>query len=108
MEPCETPFVGFWDRPQGELLGLLRATATGLTSDEAKIFLPFLPMLPTQILLNDFLMFGILFWVFHASTNAPLFRVVAIAEVLPYTPPGSLLRFVPLPSRCWPRSRTSP
>jgi len=148
----------------------------------ASIFLPFLPMLPTQILLNnflydssqisipgdnvdsallrrpkrwqigfilrfmtiigpissiyDFLTFGILFWVFHASTNAPLFRtgwfveslatqtlvvfvirtagnplksrpsrsllisvlaVVAIAAVLPYTPLGSLLRFVPPP-----------
>ena len=36
MEPRETPFVGFWDRPQDELLGLLRATAAGLTSDEAK------------------------------------------------------------------------
>ena len=36
MEPPETPFVGFWDRPQGELLGALRATAAGLTSDEAK------------------------------------------------------------------------
>jgi P-type Mg2+ transporter len=36
MGPRETPLVGFWDRPQGELLGLLRATAAGLTSDEAK------------------------------------------------------------------------
>ena len=36
MEPRETPFVGFWDRSQGELLGALRATAAGLTSDEAK------------------------------------------------------------------------
>jgi Mg2+-importing ATPase len=86
----------------------------------ASLFLPFLPMLPTQILLNnflydisqisipgdsvdssllqrpkrwqigfirqfmmiigpissiyDFLTFGILLWVFHASTNAPLFH----------------------------------
>ncbi|MGZ7039648.1 MAG: magnesium-translocating P-type ATPase, partial [Thermoanaerobaculia bacterium] len=86
----------------------------------ASLFLPFLPMLPTQILLNnflydssqisipgdnvdsallrrpkrwqigfilrfmtiigpissiyDFLTFGVLFWGFHASTNAPLFR----------------------------------
>ncbi len=148
----------------------------------ASLFLPFLPMLPTQILLNnflydtsqvtipgdnvdsallrrpkrwqigfilrfmtiigpissiyDFLTFGILLWVFHASTNAPLFHtgwfveslatqtlvvfvirtagnplksrpsrslligvlaVVAIAAVLPYTPLGTLLRFVPLP-----------
>ncbi len=148
----------------------------------ASLFLPFLPMLPTQILLNnflydssqisipgdnvdaallrrpkrwqigfilrfmtiigpissiyDFLTFGILLWVFHASTNAPLFHtgwfveslatqtlvvfvirtagnplksrpgrsllisvlaVVAIAAVLPYTPLGALLRFVPLP-----------
>ena len=148
----------------------------------ASLFLPFLPMLPTQILLNnflydtsqisipgdnvdpallrqpkrwqigfirqfmmiigpicsiyDFLTFGILLWVFHASTNAPLFRtgwfveslatqtlvvfvirtagnplksrpgrallisvlaVVAVAGVLPYTPLGTLLRFVPLP-----------
>ena len=36
MEPGETPLVGFWDRPQGELLGTLQATAAGLTSDEAK------------------------------------------------------------------------
>jgi magnesium-transporting ATPase (P-type) len=148
----------------------------------ASLFLPMLPMLPTQILLNnflydssqisipgdnvdsallrrpkrwqigfilrfmtiigpissiyDFLTFGVLFWGFHASTNAPLFRtgwfveslatqtlvvfvirtagnplksrpsrsllisvlaVVAIAAVLPYTPLGSLLRFVPPP-----------
>jgi Mg2+-importing ATPase len=148
----------------------------------ASLFLPFLPMLPTQILLNnflydssqisipgdnvdpallrrpkrwrigfilrfmtiigpissiyDFLTFGILLWVFHASTHAPLFHtgwfveslatqtlvvfvirtagnplksrpslsllisvlaVVAIAAVLPYTPLGTLLRFVPLP-----------
>jgi len=148
----------------------------------ASLFLPFLPMLPTQILLNnflydssqisipsdnvdsallrrpkrwqigfilrfmtiigpissiyDFLTFGILLWVFHASSNAPLFHtgwfveslatqtlvvfvirtagnplksrpsrsllvsvlaVVAIAAVLPYTPLGTLLRFVPLP-----------
>jgi P-type Mg2+ transporter len=148
----------------------------------ASLFLPFLPMLPTQILLNnflydtsqvaipgdnvdsallrrpkrwqigfilrfmtiigpissiyDFLTFGILLWVFHASTNARLFHtgwfveslatqtlvvfvirtagnplksrpsrslligvlaVVAIAAVLPYTPLGTLLRFVPLP-----------
>jgi Mg2+-importing ATPase len=149
----------------------------------ASLFLPFLPMLPTQILLNnvlydssqisipgdnvdsallrrpkrwqigfilrfmtiigpissvyEFLTFGILFWGFHASSNAPLFRtgwfveslatqtlvvfvirtagnplksrpsrsllisvlaVVAIAAMLPYTPLGSLLRFVPLPA----------
>ncbi|MCX6633543.1 MAG: magnesium-translocating P-type ATPase [Acidobacteria bacterium] len=148
----------------------------------ASLFLPFLPMLPTQILLNnflydtsqisipsdnvdpallhrpkrwqisfirqfmmiigpissiyDFLTFGVLLWVFHASTNAPLFHtgwfveslatqtlvvfvirtagnpfksrpsrplliavltVVAIAGVLPYTPLGALLGFVPLP-----------
>ena len=25
MEPRETPFVGFWDRPQGELLAALRS-----------------------------------------------------------------------------------
>ncbi len=36
MEPRETPLLGFWDRPQGELLGLLRTTPAGLTSDEAK------------------------------------------------------------------------
>jgi Mg2+-importing ATPase len=149
----------------------------------ASLFLPFLPMLPTQILLNnflydssqisipsdnvdpallrqpkrwqigfilrfmtiigpissiyDFLTFGILFWGFHASTNAPLFHtgwfveslatqtlvvfvirtagnplksrpsrsllisvlaIVTIAAVLPYTPLGGLLRFVPLPA----------
>jgi Mg2+-importing ATPase len=148
----------------------------------ASLFLPFLPMLPTQILLNnflydlsqisipsdnvdpallhrpkrwqiafirqfmmiigpissiyDFLTFGVLLWVFHASTNATLFHtgwfveslatqtlvvfvirtagnpfksrpgrplligvlaVVAIAVVLPYTPLGSLLGFIPLP-----------
>ena len=148
----------------------------------ASLFLPFLPMLPTQILLNnflydlsqisipsdnvdpallhrpkrwqiafirqfmmiigpissiyDFLTFGVLLWVFHASTNAPLFHtgwfveslatqtlvvfvirtagnplrsrpsrplfigvlaVVAIAVVLPYTPLGNLLGFIPLP-----------
>ena len=148
----------------------------------ASLFLPFLPMLPTQILLNnflydisqisipsdnvdpallhrpkrwqigfirqfmmiigpissiyDFLTFGILLWVFHASTNAPLFHtgwfveslatqtlvvfvirtagnpfksrpgrplligvlaVVAIAALLPYTPVGRPLGFVPLP-----------
>jgi Mg2+-importing ATPase len=148
----------------------------------ASLFLPFLPMLPTQILLNnflydtsqislpsdnvdpallrrpkrwqigfirqfmtiigpissiyDFLTFGVLLFMFHASTNAPLFHtawfveslatqtlvvfvirtagnpfksrpsrsvllavltVVAIAGVLPYTPLGALLRFVPLP-----------
>jgi Mg2+-importing ATPase len=148
----------------------------------ASLFLPFLPMLPTQILLNnllydisqisipsdnvdpallhrpkrwqiafiqqfmiiigpissiyDFLTFGVLLWVFHASTNAPLFHtgwfvesmatqtlvvfvirtagnpfksrpsrplllsvfaIIAIAVVLPYTPLGSLLGFVPLP-----------
>jgi Mg2+-importing ATPase len=148
----------------------------------ASLFLPFLPMLPTQILLNnflydisqisipsdnvdpallhrpkrwqiafirqfmmiigpissiyDFLTFGILLWIFHASTNAPLFHtgwfveslatqtlvvfvirtagnplksrpsrplfigvsvIVAIAVVLPYTPLGSLLGFIPLP-----------
>jgi Mg2+-importing ATPase len=148
----------------------------------ASLFLPFLPMLPTQILLNnflydlsqisipgdnvdpallhrpkrwqigfirqfmmiigpissiyDFLTFGVLLWVFNASTNAPLFHtgwfveslatqtlvvfvirtagnpfksrpgrplligvlaVVAVAVVLPYTPVGSLLGFIPLP-----------
>jgi len=148
----------------------------------ASLFLPFLPLLPTQILLNnflydssqvsipgdnvdpallrrpkrwqigfilrfmtiigpissiyDFLTFGILFWGFQASTNAALFHtgwfveslatqtlvvfvirtagnpfksrpsrsllasvlaVVAIAAVLPYTPLGDLLQFVPLP-----------
>ncbi len=148
----------------------------------ASLFLPFLPMLPTQILLNnflydisqisipsdnvdpallhrpkrwqigfirqfmmiigpissiyDFLTFGILLWVFHASTNAPLFHtgwfveslatqtlvvfvirtagnpfksrpgrplligvlaVVAIAALLPYTPVGRPLGFIPLP-----------
>ena len=148
----------------------------------ASLFLPFLPMLPTQILLNnflydtsqiavpgdnvdpallhrpkrwqiqfirqfmtiigpissiyDFLTFGVLLWMFHALTNAPLFRtgwfveslatqtlvvfvirtagnpfrsrpsgrlligVIAIAAagaVLPYTPLGALLKFVPLP-----------
>ncbi len=36
MEPRETPLLGFWDRPQAELLGLLRTTPAGLTSDEAK------------------------------------------------------------------------
>jgi P-type Mg2+ transporter len=84
----------------------------------------------------DFLTFGVLLWVFHASTNAPLFHtgwfveslatqtlvvfvirtagnplrsrpsrrlflsvfaVVIITVILPYTPPGSLLGFVPLP-----------
>jgi Mg2+-importing ATPase len=148
----------------------------------ASLFLPFLPMLPTQILLNnflydlsqisipsdnvdpallhrpkrwqigfirqfmmiigpissvyDFLTFGVLLWVFHASTNAALFHtgwfveslatqtlvvfvirtagnpfksrpgrplligvmaVVVIAVVLPFTPFGSLLGFIPLP-----------
>jgi len=148
----------------------------------ASLFLKFLPMLPTQILLNnflydtsqiavpgdnvdpalllhpkrwqiqfirqfmmiigpissiyDFLTFGVLLWMFHASTNAPLFRtgwfveslatqtlvvfvirtagnpfrsrpsgrlliaVIAIAAagtVMPYTPLGALLGFIPLP-----------
>jgi Mg2+-importing ATPase len=148
----------------------------------ASLFLPFLPMLPTQILLNnflydtsqvavpgdnvdpaivhkpkrwqisfirqfmtiigpissiyDFLTFGVLLWLFHASTNAPLFRtgwfveslitqtlvvfvirtagnpfksrpsgrlVIAVAAVslagalLPYTPLGAVLGFIPLP-----------
>ncbi|MCE5246296.1 MAG: magnesium-translocating P-type ATPase [Candidatus Polarisedimenticolia bacterium] len=148
----------------------------------ASLFLPFLPMLPTQILLNnflydasqagipadnvdpallrrpkrwqigfivhfmtiigpisslfDFLTFGILLWAFRASADAPLFRtgwfveslatqtlvvfvirtagnplksrpgrplllgvlaVVAVAVALPYTPLGTLLRFVPPP-----------
>jgi len=94
----------------------------------ASLFLPFLPMLPTQILLNnflydlsqisipgdnvdpallhrpkrwqigfirqfmmiigpisslyDFLTFGLLLWVFHASTNAPLFRTGWFVESL--------------------------
>jgi len=94
----------------------------------ASLFLPFLPMLPTQILLNnflydasqislpgdnvdpallhrpkrwqigfirqfmmiigpisslyDFLTFGILLWVFHASTNASLFRTGWFVESL--------------------------
>jgi Mg2+-importing ATPase len=94
----------------------------------ASMFLPFLPMLPTQILLNnflydcsqvtipgdnvdpgllhrpkrwqigfirqfmmvigpisslyDFMTFGILLWVFHASTNAPLFRTGWFVESL--------------------------
>ncbi len=148
----------------------------------ASLFLPFLPMLPTQILLNnflydvsqvslpgddvdaallhrpkrwqigfirqfmmvmgpisslyDFLTFGILLFAFHASTDAALFRtgwfveslatqtlvvfvirtagnplrshpsralvgsvlaVVTVAVLLPYTPVGALLAFVPLP-----------
>jgi len=94
----------------------------------ASLFLPFLPMLPTQILLNnflydisqisipsdnvdsallhrpkrwqitfirqfmmiigpissiyDFITFGILLWVFHASTNAPLFHTGWFVESL--------------------------
>ncbi len=94
----------------------------------ASVFLPFLPMLPTQILLNnflydisqvavpgdnvdpallhkpkrwqigfirqfmtiigpissiyDFLTFGVLLWVFHASTNPPLFRTGWFVESL--------------------------
>jgi Mg2+-importing ATPase len=94
----------------------------------ASVFLPFLPMLPTQILLNnflydvsqisipgdnvdaallhrpkrwqigfirqfmtiigpissvyDFLTFAVLLWVFHASTNAPLFRTAWFVESL--------------------------
>jgi Mg2+-importing ATPase len=94
----------------------------------ASLFLPFLPMLPTQILLNnflydisqisipgdnvdpallhrpkrwqigfirqfmiiigpissiyDFLTFGVLLWVFHASTNAPLFHTGWFVESL--------------------------
>jgi Mg2+-importing ATPase len=94
----------------------------------ASLFLPFLPMLPTQILLNnflydtsqvavpgdnvdpallhkpkrwqiafirqfmmiigpissiyDFLTFGVLLWLFHASTNAPLFRTGWFVESL--------------------------
>ena len=86
--------------------------------------------------LYDFLTFGILFWMFHAASNAPLFRtawfveslatqtlvvfvirtagnpfkslpsrplliavltIVTIAAVLPYTPIGIVLGFVPLP-----------
>ena len=148
----------------------------------ASLFLPFLPMLPTQILLNnflydtsqvavpgdnvdpallhrpkrwqigfirqfmtiigpisslyDFLTFGVLLWMFHAFTNAALFRtgwfveslvtqtlvvfvirtagnpfrsrpsgrllaaVIGISTagaLLPYTPLGALLGFIPLP-----------
>jgi len=148
----------------------------------AALFLPFLPMLPTQILLNNFLYdlsqvsipsdnvdvallhvpkrwridfitkfmliigpisslydlltFGLLFWLFQAATNPPLFRtawfveslvtqtlvvfvirtagspfasrpgwflqttilsVVAAAVLIPFTPLGDLLGFVPLP-----------
>jgi Mg2+-importing ATPase len=94
----------------------------------ASLFLPFLPMLPTQILLNnflydvsqvgvpgdnvdpallhkpkrwqigfirqfmtiigpisslyDFVTFGVLLWLFHASTNAPLFRTGWFVESL--------------------------
>jgi P-type Mg2+ transporter len=94
----------------------------------ASVFLPFLPMLPTQILLNnflydasqisiptdnvdpnllhrpkrwqigfirqfmvivgpissvyDFITFGVLLWVFHASTNAPLFHTGWFVESL--------------------------
>jgi Mg2+-importing ATPase len=94
----------------------------------ASLFLPFLPMLPTQILLNnflydasqisiptdnvdpallhrpkrwqigfirqfmvivgpissiyDFLTFGVLLWVFHAATNAPLFHTGWFVESL--------------------------
>lgn len=94
----------------------------------ASLFLPFLPMLPTQILLNnflydasqisiptdnvdpallhrpkrwqisfirqfmmiigpissvyDFLTFGVLFWVFQAASNAPLFRTAWFVESL--------------------------
>ena len=94
----------------------------------ASLFLPFLPMLPTQILLNnflydisqvavpgdrvdedlvhkpkrwqigfirqfmtiigpissiyDFLTFGVLLWMFHASTNPPLFRTGWFVESL--------------------------
>jgi Mg2+-importing ATPase len=94
----------------------------------ASVFLPFLPMLPTQILLNnflydtsqvavpgdnvdpallhrpkrwqiafirqfmiiigpisslyDFLTFGVLLWLFHAATNAPLFRTGWFVESL--------------------------
>src|SRR5579871_358334 len=94
----------------------------------ASLFLPFLPMLPTQILLNnflydtsqvavpgdnvdpallhkpkrwqigfirqfmmiigpissvyDFLTFGVLLWIFHASSNAPLFRTGWFVESL--------------------------
>ena len=149
----------------------------------ASLFLPFLPMLPSQILLNnflydlsqvtipsdnvdsamkqkprrwqigfirrfmiivgpissayDFLTFAVLLWVFHASQNESLFHtgwfveslatqtlvvfvirtaanpfksrpsrpllisvlaVVGIATVLPYTIPGRMLRFTPLPA----------
>jgi Mg2+-importing ATPase len=148
----------------------------------ASLFLPFLPMLPTQILLNnflydvsqisipsdnvdpallhrpkrwqisfirqfmtiigpisslyDFLTFGVLLWVFDAARNPPLFHtawfveslatqtlvvfvirtagnplqsrpgrplvmavtaIVTTAVILPYTPVGALLRFIPLP-----------
>jgi Mg2+-importing ATPase len=94
----------------------------------ASLFLPFLPMLPTQILLNnflydtsqvavpgdnvdptlvhkpkrwqigfirqfmtiigpissiyDFLTFGVLLWLFHAASNAPLFRTGWFVESL--------------------------
>jgi len=149
----------------------------------ASLFLPFLPMLPTQILLNnllydisqialpsdnvdpellrrpkrwriefiqqfmvimgpissiyDFLTFGALLWMFGAYTNAALFHtgwfveslatqtlvvfvirtagnpfksspgrplmmgvfaIAAVATILPYTPVGRLLSFVPMPS----------
>jgi Mg2+-importing ATPase len=118
----------------------------------ASLFLPFLPMLPTQILLNnflydisqisipsdnvdsallhrpkrwqigfirqfmmiigpissvyDFLTFGVLLWVFHASTHAPLFHTGWFVESLATQ---TLVVFVirtagnPLKSRpCWP------
>jgi P-type Mg2+ transporter len=118
----------------------------------ASLFLPFLPMLPTQILLNnflydisqisipsdnvdsallhrpkrwqigfirqfmmiigpissvyDFLTFGVLLWVFHASTHAPLFHTGWFVESLATQ---TLVVFVirtagnPFKSRpCWP------
>jgi Mg2+-importing ATPase len=115
----------------------------------ASLFLPFLPMLPTQILLNnllydtsqialpsdnvdpellhrpkrwriefirqfmviigpissiyDFLTFGILLWVFHASTNAPLFHTGWFVESLAtQTLVVFVIRTAASPFRCRP------
>ena len=48
----------------------------------------------------DFLTVGILLWVFHASTNAPLFHTG-------YTPIGAMLRSFRCRARCWERSQPS-
>jgi hypothetical protein len=89
MTPGETPLAGFWDRPQGELLEALGATAQTLVVFVIRTAGSPLKSRPCRSLL-----IGVL-------------AVVAIAAVLPYTALGTLCGSFRCPSRCWPRSRVS-